>query len=73
MTMGVIDTGVDNTHTELSGKVDVMLAYGNPSAYDGNGHGTHTAGTVGAESNNGVGVAGTDWKVRQRRRIALLP
>src|SRR5439155_2054105 len=27
-------------------------------------HGTHTAGTVGAVGNNGVGVAGVDWHVQ---------
>lgn len=28
------------------------------------GHGTHTAGTVGAEGNNGIGVAGVAWDVQ---------
>lgn len=31
---------------------------------DGDGHGTHTAGTVGAEGNNGQGVAGVNWRCR---------
>ena len=31
---------------------------------DGNGHGTHTAGTVGAEGNNGIGVAGVNWQCK---------
>jgi subtilisin family serine protease len=31
---------------------------------DGNGHGTHTAGTIGAVGNNGVGVAGVNWNVK---------
>ncbi|MFM7807561.1 MAG: S8 family peptidase, partial [Planctomycetota bacterium] len=30
---------------------------------DDNGHGTHTAGTVGARGNNGVGVTGVCWSV----------
>ena len=30
---------------------------------DDNGHGTHTAGTIGARGNNGVGVAGVNWNV----------
>jgi subtilisin family serine protease len=28
---------------------------------DDNSHGTHTAGTIGAEGNNGVGVVGVNW------------
>ena len=29
---------------------------------DQNGHGTHTAGTVGARGNNGIGVVGVNWR-----------
>ena len=35
---------------------------GNP--IDENGHGTHVAGTIGARGNNGVGVAGVNWRVK---------
>lgn len=31
---------------------------------DTDGHGTHTAGTVGAVGNNGVGVAGVNWQCK---------
>jgi subtilisin family serine protease len=31
---------------------------------DDNGHGTHTAGTIGAVGNNGIGVAGVNWNVK---------
>ncbi len=31
---------------------------------DDNGHGTHTAGTIGAVGNNGKGVTGLNWKIQ---------
>lgn len=31
---------------------------------DDNGHGTHTAGTIGAVGNNGIGVTGVNWAVK---------
>ena len=32
--------------------------------YDDHSHGTHCAGTIGAEGNNSIGVAGVNWKTR---------
>jgi len=37
---------------------------GDNNPTDGEGHGTHTAGTVGAEGDNGVGVAGVNWRCK---------
>lgn len=31
---------------------------------DDNGHGTHCAGVIGAEGNNGIGIAGINWEVQ---------
>jgi subtilisin family serine protease len=31
---------------------------------DQNGHGTHTAGTIGARGNNGIGVTGVNWQCK---------
>jgi subtilisin family serine protease len=31
---------------------------------DENGHGTHCAGIIGADGNNGVGIAGINWRVK---------
>lgn len=37
---------------------------GFPISYDSTWHGTHVAGTIGAKSNNGLGVAGVNWKAK---------
>jgi subtilisin family serine protease len=55
--VAVIDSGIDLSHPDLratNGKDCVDL--GTP-AEDGNGHGTHVAGTIGAQ-NDGAGVTG---------------
>jgi len=42
----VIDTGVRATHQEITGRVDAQINYSSDSsAADGNGHGTHVAGS----------------------------
>lgn len=66
VTVAVVDTGVDGSHADLSGRVldglDTVDRGGNGHA-DGNGHGTHVAGTVAATSGNGEGVVGVAPKV----------
>jgi subtilisin family serine protease len=55
----VIDSGVDLDHPDLN--VDVSLAANftrDNDADDGNGHGTHVAGTIAAIKGNGIGVVG---------------
>jgi thermitase len=61
--VGIVDTGIDQTHPELSGKVancadalGVTLIEG--TCLDDNMHGTHVAGTIAAKANNATGVAG---------------
>ncbi len=60
-TVAVVDSGVDGTHPDLAGQVlrgtDYVRAGGNGWA-DGDGHGTHVAGTIAALTGNGLGVAG---------------
>ena len=38
--------------------------YNDSDPLDENGHGTHTAGTIGAVGNNSLGVAGVNWNVK---------
>ena len=61
--VAVIDTGVDLGHPDLDSKIvpGYNFAYDNSDPSDDNGHGTHVAGIIGAESNNGQGVAGVSW------------
>ena len=56
--------GLDDDH---NGFVDDVHGYdfvnGDGDPMDDHSHGTHCAGTIGAEGNNGLGVAGVCWKV----------
>ncbi|SMO84174.1 S8 family peptidase [Melghirimyces algeriensis] len=58
--IAVVDTGVQYNHPDLSGKVVRGYDYvdGDWDPNDGNGHGTHVAGTAAAVTNNSRGVAG---------------
>jgi thermitase len=62
--IGIVDTGIDQTHPDLAGKtVNCADSTGGVviegTCVDDNMHGTHVAGTISARSNNGIGVAGT--------------
>lgn len=62
--VAVVDTGIDNSHPDLPPVVAQWDFVNNDNnAEDDNGHGTHVAGTIGALTNNGVGVAGMNWQV----------
>lgn len=58
--IAVLDTGIDDTHPDLKGKVVKHIKISDTaSAKDVHGHGTHVAGVVAAITNNDIGVAGT--------------
>ncbi len=61
----IIDTGYDNAHPDLTSDPNVVSGYnGSFSAgawdVDGNGHGTHVAGTIAAIGGNDKGVVGVN-------------
>jgi len=61
-TVAVIDTGVDLDHPEFSGRIvdGYDFVDGDAIADDGNGHGTHVAGTI-AGANDGTGITGVAY------------
>jgi thermitase len=67
--VGIVDTGIDQAHEDLAGKTVacaqsrgvVPVLAGSiqvGQCADDNDHGTHVAGTISGNANNGVGVAG---------------
>ena len=62
--VAIVDTGIDKNHSDLNVVGGVNCSSANASAWgDGNGHGTHVAGIVGA-IDNGSGVVGVAPGVR---------
>lgn len=67
--VGVIDTGIAASHPDLVNRVNTELSRSfvsrHSSATNGivDSHGTHVAGIIGAEANNGIGISGVCWNV----------
>jgi thermitase len=66
--VGIVDTGIDQTHPDLAGKTAACAtsytsgtAINNGVCADDNGHGSHVAGTISANTNNSRGVAGVSF------------
>ena len=68
--IAVLDTGVQSTHPDLTGKVTTgaQAGYnfvgGNTNTTDDHSHGTFVAGIIAANTNNGAGGAGVCWSCR---------
>lgn len=66
ITIAYIDTGIDLSNAEFSGRIlggrDFVNGDWDPS--DDNGHGTYMAGIGSARGNNSIGVAGVCWECR---------
>ncbi len=67
----VLDTGVDDGHPDLTGRLLPGRTFDNcgggsdgaPEVSQGDrGHGTSSAGLIGAATNNGTGLAGVTWQ-----------
>jgi subtilisin family serine protease len=59
--IAVLDTGTTIAHEDLVGTKFVFpydFVHGTADAVDGEGHGTHVTGTIAAQANNSIGIAG---------------
>ncbi len=68
--VGVIDSGIDGSHPDLSSKIAAAIDQQDPSDARGTaltdevGHGTHVASLACAATGNGIGMAGAGYNCR---------
>ncbi len=67
VTIAVVDTGIDGSHPELSGKLTGISQFFNAGRSDNNpptpacNHATHVAGIAAASADNSAQIAGISW------------
>ncbi len=61
--IAVVDTGIDTKHTEFKNRIvdGYNFINNDQNPQDDDGHGTHVAGIIAANTNNMEGVAGITW------------
>ena len=63
--VAVIDSGIDMSHPDLVNNINKSLSWdfinNAPLRDDPAGHGTHVAGIISAQANNGLGIAGVSY------------
>lgn len=72
VSVGVIDSGIQSEHSDISSNIDISksatIMNGTISTSsiisDERNHGTHVAGIIGAKGNNSNGIAGCNWNIR---------
>ncbi len=64
--LAILDTGVDTAHADLKNRILLGYDFANEDSFpvDDNGHGTQVCGVIGAQANNGAGIAGCDWQTK---------
>ncbi len=70
--VGVLDSGIDSSHEDLTNKINYSLCRDftggsvaiESTPTDPNGHGTIVASIIGAQSNNSIGMSGVCWNVQ---------
>ena len=62
--VGILDTGIDKDHPDLTGKVIDESDIDQDYYKDILGHGTEVAGIIAAKTNNNQGIAGISWNTK---------